>query len=308
MLQGLVFFWFRAVRESLPKVNGGMSVAYDFLPWVKGGMSVVYYFLPKVKGGMSVVYYFGPFVFKVGGSGYNVKHEATMLKKNVNDDPRRPSSLTHYYAYLSFMDMLILPNHGPSTLSAYITPRGHKMPLETVIDCGYRILKALVFMHKKNIIHGDIKPANVCVKSDGSDATVVDLGISSTNAEGSNKQVDEYTPPEHIMDDHPSPSVSGDLWAFGVIVYQLLEHEFPFGNEIIVYKNNLPMLRDHVNIRKPYDEGPLPFKCEPVQHSIQHTMILQQVRDVIRKMLAYEGSARYPSASEVSDEWPHGQP
>ena len=56
MLQRLFILWIRAVRASLPKVNGGMSVAYDFLPWVKGGMSVVYYFLPKVKGGMSVVY------------------------------------------------------------------------------------------------------------------------------------------------------------------------------------------------------------------------------------------------------------
>ena len=185
--------------------------------------------------------------------------------------------------------------------------------METVIDCGYRILKALVFMHKKNIIHGDIKPANVCVKSDGSGATVIDLGISSTNAEGSNKQVDEYTPPEHIMHDHPSPSVSGDLWAVGVILYRLLEHEFPFGNEILVYTNSIPMLRDYVKIRKPYDDGPRPFKYEPVQHSIQHTVKLQKVKlqkvqAVIRKMLAYEASARYKSASKVLNKWPHGQP
>ena len=107
------------------------------------------------------------------------------------------------------------------------------------------IASALQYLHKQNIIHRDIKPENILVKSE-SPASVsfklVDLGFATQFTNQSNFKsfvgTMQYFPPEMLevgfrlagttLDEASSPNSSVDLWAFGIVVYELICGTRPF--------------------------------------------------------------------------------
>ncbi len=115
---------------------------------------------------------------------------------------------------------------------------------QTIIDAAldsslpqkYRLLweclHALNFMHRRGIVHRDLKPANVLVS--GNKAYLLDFGLAvSTEHLRQQSGKDDntmgtlaYLAPEVI---HGSPaSFASDLYAFGLIAYELLSGKFPF--------------------------------------------------------------------------------
>lgn len=92
-----------------------------------------------------------------------------------------------------------------------------------------QLLQALVYLHRRGVIHRDLKPANVLVTATG-DVRVMDFGLALDQAE-----VDEgvevagtmaYIAPELWMGE--APSVKSDLYAVGVMLYELFVGVHPF--------------------------------------------------------------------------------
>lgn len=122
-----------------------------------------------------------------------------------------------------------------------------------------QVCDGLGYAHRNGVVHRDIKPANVRVTRDGGRvlAKVMDFGIariqdSNMTGTGIVMGTVSYMAPEYIQ--HGISTPQGDLWAVGVMLYQCLTGERPFGGDnttTILFKivSAEPPLLDPVTIQ-----------------------------------------------------------
>ena len=103
------------------------------------------------------------------------------------------------------------------------------LPVNRVIDILYKVCNALDFATKMGVLHRDIKPANVLLGDDG-EVKITDFG-AAFSSESDMTQVDmigtlPFVAPEHFR--KALPSQQNDIYAVGVMAYQLLTGRYPF--------------------------------------------------------------------------------
>jgi serine/threonine protein kinase len=111
------------------------------------------------------------------------------------------------------------------------------------------ILLALAYLHRHGIIHRDLKPHNVLVTHDGS-VKVLDFGLA-LNRDSSIEKREGTAGTLHYMDPElfaeEAASVSSDLYAVGVILYEVLTGKHPFDDETILY-GHLSEMVGYINV------------------------------------------------------------
>lgn len=103
----------------------------------------------------------------------------------------------------------------------------------SVADCKFYLAElalALEFLHSKGIVYRDLKLDNVLLSCDGH-VKLADYGLSRCDLppDGKTKTfcgTPEFMAPEMLLDQPYGFAV--DFWAFGVLVYQVLENRSPF--------------------------------------------------------------------------------
>ena len=115
--------------------------------------------------------------------------------------------------------------------------REREFPISETINVLKEVARALAYAHQHGVVHRDIKPDNVLLS--GGSAMVTDFGVAkalsaSTNAEGSNLTTSgvalgtpAYMAPEQATAD-PLTDHRADIYAFGVMAYELLTGQPPF--------------------------------------------------------------------------------
>jgi predicted Ser/Thr protein kinase len=108
-------------------------------------------------------------------------------------------------------------------------------PIETgrAIDLTVQILKAARFAHRRGVIHRDLKPHNVIV-DDNDHVKVTDFGIARAGASdmtetGSIMGTAQYLSPEQAQG--LAVSAPSDLYAVGIVLYEMLTGRLPFDGE-----------------------------------------------------------------------------
>lgn len=86
-------------------------------------------------------------------------------------------------------------------------------------NIAVQLLKLLVKMQEKNIVHGDIKPENIIYNNKTRKVSIIDF-------EG--KYTKEYASPEQIFGG--KVSYKTDVWSVGVLLYWLASKTHPFKN------------------------------------------------------------------------------
>ncbi len=131
---------------------------------------------------------------------------------------------------LPFLAMQLID--GPS-LDAWRRQAGDGAPLGRIVSMMRRVGEAVAAAHRRGIVHRDLKPANVLVDRRGQ-PHVLDFGLAQ-DVSGSETLSSElvgtphYLSPEQIRGQQPSPR--SDLFALGVMLYELLAGERPFDAE-----------------------------------------------------------------------------
>lgn len=105
-----------------------------------------------------------------------------------------------------------------------------KLSIKEAIDMTIGVLNGLEYLHSKRIIHRDIKPANILLQ--GNTPRLADFGISrAMQTEAVSSTIigtDAYMSPESF---EGKRSVQTDIWAVGIVLYQLLTGNLPFPQE-----------------------------------------------------------------------------
>lgn len=160
---------------------------------------------------------------------------------------------------------------------------------------------ALAEAHAKNVIHRDIKPSNILVVRQGGGLRFVltDFGIGQIN-EGI--QVRKHTggtfyfmAPEQLRG---RPGPQSDLWALGVIAYQLLTGRLPFPGP------TLPELSKQILYEAPLPpshgaEGPVDPQLEQIVHRLLDKSLLERVASA-EELLRLLGNKGTPDAKTAS--------
>ncbi|MEM8858425.1 MAG: serine/threonine-protein kinase, partial [Chloroflexota bacterium] len=91
-----------------------------------------------------------------------------------------------------------------------------------------QIFQALAYLHRREVLHRDIKPDNILVQNDH--LRLLDFGLSRSDTEeqlSSSGGTLAYWPPENWLQ---KPYVaSSDLFAAGIVMFELLTGQHPFG-------------------------------------------------------------------------------
>jgi pimeloyl-ACP methyl ester carboxylesterase len=126
---------------------------------------------------------------------------------------------------------IVMPYYEGETLKQMIE-RG-PLPLALVTDYGVQVAAGLAHAHAAGVVHRDIKPANVVV-APGGKVKILDFGIAKVSdvnltRTGAVLGTLTYMSPEQACGepvDHRT-----DLWALGVVLYEMLTGRPPFTAE-----------------------------------------------------------------------------
>jgi serine/threonine-protein kinase len=121
------------------------------------------------------------------------------------------------------------------SLKQLIIDTGPLAPL-VAIEIAEQILKAARFAHRRGVIHRDIKPHNVIIDEEER-AKVTDFGIARAGASdmtetGSIMGTAQYLSPEQAQGH--AVSARSDLYAIGIVLYEMLAGRVPFDGESAV--------------------------------------------------------------------------
>jgi tetratricopeptide (TPR) repeat protein/tRNA A-37 threonylcarbamoyl transferase component Bud32 len=143
--------------------------------------------------------------------------------------------------------------------------------LGRMVELVAQVAEALGYAHRQGVIHRDVKPANVLIGRDG-DALLADFGIAKIyentlqlTGEGNMVGTPAYMAPEQLQGKHVDART--DIYALGVVLYQILTGECPFVAETPLA---VAMMHIHNPLRPPRQlKSDIP---EPIERVILRAM------------------------------------
>jgi tetratricopeptide (TPR) repeat protein len=182
--------------------------------------------------------------------------KATSAKETLTREFKTLSQLQHPNLIRVF-DYGILPPHTPyftmelvegKNLRSFFKDKTKILLIPTIIR---QVLKALSYLHKNRILHGDIKPENIIItenEDNGIETKLLDFGLAMSLGDERKLMSGtlRYLAPEILLHGMPN-SPATDLYALGVsLIESLLSIEVPGSNQTddSFFENTYAMLNN----------------------------------------------------------------
>jgi eukaryotic-like serine/threonine-protein kinase len=135
------------------------------------------------------------------------------------------------------------------------------IPYPTACEWAGHVATALAVAHRRSVIHGDIKPANILITNENR-VKLTDFGmarLASHQTDSAVRGTPAYWCPEQILG--RAQDARSDLFSLGVVLHEMLTGLNPFAGESIPTVCNqilsstpLPPSRSNPSIPTPLDE------------------------------------------------------
>ena len=124
-------------------------------------------------------------------------------------------------------------------LRELIPPGG--LSVGSLLQYGVQIADALAYAHEHDVIHRDLKSANIMITTEGR-AKILDFGLAKRLHQDADERVipdlnltasgmvlgtPNYLPPEVLLGE--KADARSDVWALGVVLYEMASGKLPFG-------------------------------------------------------------------------------
>eukprot|EP00892_Ulva_mutabilis_P002686 jgi/Ulvmu1/12418/UM009_0068.1 len=207
------------------------------------------------------------------------------------------------------------------------TPYGYSFPPFVIIECGQSLdewalanskadfitifqalshsVRALQKLHSVGYAHRDIKPGNILRRYKEHDWTLIDFGCTSQIGTTANMAFTlKYAPPEvmHAMESGCrtiAVDSAVDMWAIGVIAYELLTRERAFPVDGLPVAEAEQKARDAIAGRTQ-----LPWEVAAADGTDTQLSKMRFLRHTVLRCLDRDPTGR-PSAAELLETWDH---
>ena len=162
----------------------------------------------------------------------------------------------------------------------------HAIPPRRAASYTWQALQGLAAVHEIGVLHRDLKPANIMLEpSPGPIERVVLIDFGFATLEGAAKLTQQgtvvgsltYIAPERLRGELPDQR--SDLYAIGVIMYEMLAGTPPF-----VAEHDLDLVEKHLDSKPPPLSASLP----------------RSLREIVDRVLAKYQAERYPDAASMA--------
>ncbi|SER53081.1 Stk1 family PASTA domain-containing Ser/Thr kinase [Salisediminibacterium halotolerans] len=172
------------------------------------------------------------------------------------------------------------------TLKEYIQQYGRLSAVESmrILD---QLTSAVGHAHDNQIVHRDLKPQNILIRHDGT-AKVTDFGISRAISDATITHTNSVLGSVHYLSPEQAKggfvTYQSDLYALGVIAYEMLSGDVPFSGDTAV------------SIAIKHLQEPIPSLKE------MDTSIPQSVENIIIRSTAKDAADRYRNAAQMNED------
>jgi eukaryotic-like serine/threonine-protein kinase len=255
------------------------------------GQEVGEYKLLRLLGqGSSAHVYLGEHKDHHSYAAIKVLRDGTSATPTTNRWKIREGNEGHMHSYVNHPHIVRMHKYGTqdnirflimdlATQGTLLDLFAQNVPISRVTTCVRQIGSALHYLHKRHIIHRDIKPTNILVESSGN-VWLADFELATDHRNcQSTAATPAYAAPEQTQG---RPCPASDQYALGVIVYQWLCGELPFREtlaEMAIHNSNVspPSLRD---------------KAPTLPHAVEQ---------VVLTALAKDPGSRFPNIQTFAD-------
>ncbi|MDI1475897.1 protein kinase [Polyangium sp. y55x31] len=198
------------------------------------------------------------------------RHENIVVIHDVDEIDGHPYMVLEYLEGRTLREVLASGVRG----SSRVLPRG------LALDIVMSVLRALVAAHERNVVHRDLKPENIMILDAGG-VKVLDFGLArpGDGLHPSDGGTLAYMAPEQWLGE--KIDARADLWAVGVILYELLAGAHPLE----------PITRERVESVSDVD-APMPRLRDVLPE-------LSALSDVVDRCLRKRKEERFASADEL---------